>query len=76
MNINPFSPTIPHYDSYDDFYKFFEVYPREVNGDMPAQVFPPIKPLEVFKEAEKETIVKESINQERNQSESLSDLYV
>lgn len=44
MNINPFSLTKPHYDSYDDFYKFFEVYPKEINEGVPVGVFPPIQP--------------------------------
>lgn len=51
MNINPFSSTVPHYDSYDDFYKFFEVYPKEVSEVTPIGVFPlpipkPVEPAE------------------------------
>lgn len=43
MNINPFSPTTPHYDSYDDFYKFFEVPPRDIREGMPIEVYPPVE---------------------------------
>lgn len=55
MNINPFSPTTPHYDSYDDFYKFFEVSPKDIKEGMPVEVFPPIEPVRV---EEQEKIVK------------------
>jgi len=44
MNINPFNLTTPHYDSYEDFYKFFEVPPKEVKEDMFLWAFPPPEP--------------------------------
>jgi len=47
MNINPFSPTIPHYDSYGDFYKFFEVHPKDMKEGIPIEVFPPVEPMRV-----------------------------
>jgi len=47
MNINPFSPTTPHYDSYDDFYKFFEVPLKDIKEGMPVEVFPPVEPMRV-----------------------------
>ncbi len=43
MNINPFSITPPQYDSYEDFYKFFEVYPKEVENGVLFIVFPPVQ---------------------------------
>lgn len=49
MNINPFSPTTPHYDSYSDFYKFFEVQPKEAADVTPLEVFPPVEPPVVAK---------------------------
>lgn len=52
MNINPYSPTTPHYDSYEDFYKFFEVPPREMKEGMPFEVFPPVEPLREKKQKE------------------------
>lgn len=56
MNINPFGLTIPHYDSYEDFYKFFEVYPKEVKEGMPIEVFPPVKPPEPEIEKEEKSL--------------------
>lgn len=51
MNINPYSSTTPHYDSYEDFYKFFEVPPRDVKeGIMPIEVFPSVEPMRVEKQ--------------------------
>ena len=50
MNINPFSLTPPNYDSYDDFYKFFEVPPKEVKETIPIEVFPPAEPTQVEKQ--------------------------
>jgi len=52
MNINPYSPTTPHYDSYEDFYKFFEVPPKEIKEGVLIDVFPPVEP------PQKEKIVK------------------
>lgn len=52
MNINPYSPTTPHCDSYEDFYKFFEVFPKEIKEDVSFDVFPPIEQME------KEKIIK------------------
>lgn len=49
MNINPFGPTKPHYDSYDDFYKFFEIYPKDVGEGMPIEVFPLVEPKQIEK---------------------------
>lgn len=45
MNVNPFSSTTPHYDSYDDFYKFFEISPKEAEEGIFIKVFPPFKPI-------------------------------
>lgn len=50
MNINPYSPTPPHYDSYEDFYKFFEVPPKEIKEGMPIEVFPPVELIRVEKQ--------------------------
>lgn len=50
MNINPFNQTTPHYDSYDDFYKFFEVPSRDIKEGIPIEVFPPIEPIQVEKQ--------------------------
>ena len=58
MNINPFSPTTPHYDSYDDFYKFFEVSPKDTKEVMPIEIFPPI---ELIQREKQEKIVKPKI---------------
>lgn len=52
MNINPYSPTIPHYDSYEDFYKFFEAQPKEMKEGMPIEVFPPVEQPQVEKKKE------------------------
>lgn len=52
MNINPYSPTAPHYDSYEDFYKFFEVHPKETKERMPVEVFPPLKEPKIEKRKE------------------------
>jgi len=52
MNINPFSPTTPHYDSYDDFYRFFEVPPKDVKEGAPIEVFPPVEPMQVERQEE------------------------
>jgi len=46
MNINPYSLTTPHYDSYEDFYKFFEVPPREIKEGVSVDIFPPIEQME------------------------------
>lgn len=43
MNINPYSQTLPHYDSYEDFYKFFEVRPEKIRENTPIEVFPPVE---------------------------------
>ena len=40
MNINSYILTTPHYDSYEDFYKFFEVRPKETKEGAPVEVFP------------------------------------
>jgi hypothetical protein len=50
MNINPYSPTIPHYDSYEDFYKFFEVPQKDIKESIPIEVFPPVEPTQVKKQ--------------------------
>jgi len=52
MNINPYSPTTPHYDSYEDFYKFFEVQPKEMKERIPIEVFPPMEQPQVEKREE------------------------
>lgn len=62
MNINPYSPTIPHYDSYEDFYKFFEVPQKEVKEGMPLEVFPPI---ELIREEKQKEIVEPKQDTER-----------
>jgi hypothetical protein len=49
MNINPYSPTAPHYDSYEDFYKFFEIVPKETKEGMLIEVFPPVEQPRVEK---------------------------
>jgi len=59
MNINPYSPTTPHYDSYEDFYKFFEVPPKEIKEGMPVDVFPPIEQMEKEKIVRPEQDTKE-----------------
>jgi len=55
MNINPYSPTTPHYDSYEDFYKFFEVSPKEFKEGVFIDVFPPI---ELIQKVQEEKMVK------------------
>lgn len=51
MNTNPYNSNAkPHYDSYEDFYKFFEVAPREFRGEVFPEVFPPAEVLKVEKE--------------------------
>ena len=50
MNINPYSPTTPHYDSYEDFYKFFEVSPRDIREGMTIEVYPPVEPIQAEKQ--------------------------
>ena len=50
MNINPYSSTTPHYDSYEDFYKFFEVPPKDIQESIPIEVFPPVEPTQVIKQ--------------------------
>jgi len=52
MNINPYSPTTPHYDSYEDFYKFFEVQPKEMKERISIEVFPPMEQPQVEKREE------------------------
>lgn len=60
MNINPYNQTTPHYDSYEDFYKFFEVSPREIReGFVPIEVFPPVEPGQA--EEQKEVTRKEGL---------------
>jgi|GEM_PF-2929230 len=53
MNINPYNPTTPHYDSYEDFYKFFEISPREIKESVPLEVFPPVEPMQVERQEKK-----------------------
>lgn len=44
MNANPSNETTPHYDSYSDFYKFFEE--SSVPEDhIEIKTFPPTEPL-------------------------------
>lgn len=59
MNINPFGPTTPHYDSYDDFYKFFEVPPKDIKEGISLEVFPPIKPKPLHRKKQEKTIESE-----------------
>jgi len=55
MNINPYGVTTPHYDSYEDFYKFFEVYPKEASNVPTVEVFPPVEvTIEKIKREEKD----------------------
>ncbi|MFH1866985.1 MAG: hypothetical protein ABIJ81_02790 [Patescibacteria group bacterium] len=51
MNINPYGLTIPHYDSYEDFYKFFEIPPKDGQESIiPIKVFPPVEPMQIKKQ--------------------------
>lgn len=59
MNINPYSLTTPHYDSYEDFYKFFEVPTKDIKEGIPIEVFPPIEQMEKEKIAKPEQDTKE-----------------
>lgn len=59
MNINPYSPTTPHYDSYEDFYKFFEVSIKDNKEDIPIGVFPPV---ELIQKERQEEIIKSPQN--------------
>jgi hypothetical protein len=56
MNINPYNLTTPHYDSYEDFYKFFEVQPKEMKERMPIWVFPPVEQPQVEVEKKEEVL--------------------
>lgn len=54
MNINPYGQTTPHYDSYEDFYKFFEVHPERAKEDVSVEVFPPVERREKIGEVDQE----------------------
>lgn len=62
MNINPYGRTLPHYDSYDDFYKYFEVSPQQTEEDSRSIDVFPSSDMEKLRQKE------EAIRQLRKQS--------